>query len=86
MDSSYLPLRERLAKNRYEAWAQIQSLRKRAAGTASGGSAEQVFERRFSLTVDDLVVLFEHPGWKGSAYGGNAWLPIARMASNTNSV
>ena len=81
VDPSYLSLRERLAKNRYEAWAQIQSLRRRAAGSASGGEAEQVFRQWFRLTVDDLIVLFEHPGWKGSAYGGNAWLPIAQMAT-----
>ena len=37
--------------------------------------------RRFGLTLDDLLVLFGHPGWRGSACGGNAWLLIAHMAT-----
>jgi len=27
--------------------------------------------------LDDLVSLFGNSGWKGTPYGGNAWLPIA---------
>ena len=81
VDSMYLSLRERLATNRFQAWKQIQSIRSRAAESLSGDSVEQVFVQHFSLSLEDLVVLYEHPGWKGSAYGGNAWLPIARMAT-----
>lgn len=32
------------------------------------------------MTLVDLVDLFGHLGWKGTRYGGNAWLPIVRMA------
>ena len=81
VDPIYLSLSERLATNRYQAWAQIQSIRRRAAESVSGESAEQVFIQHFSLSLDDLVVLYEHPGWKGSAYGGNAWFSIAKMAT-----
>ena len=81
MDPRFLSLRDGLATNRYKAWEQIQPLRKEAAGAVCGGSAERVFVRQVGLTLDDLLVLFEHPGWRESARGGNAWLLITQMAA-----
>lgn len=73
----FLPLRNGLAKNRCEAWKQIQPLRLEASKAQLARQVEQIFERRFNLTLDDLVVLYANPSWKGMPYGGNAWLPIA---------
>ena len=77
VDPKFLPLRNGLAKNRCEAWKQIQSLRLEASRALLGREVEQIFERQFNLTLDDLVELYAHPRWKGTPYGGNAWLPIA---------
>lgn len=67
-----------LAANRYHAWAQIQELRKSAGRCSSAREAEAVFRGRFRVTLDDLEVLYAHPGWKDSAFGGNEWLKVAR--------
>ena len=77
IDQKLLPLRDRLATNRYQAWKQIQPLRLEARKARSYKEIERIFEQRFKLTLDDLVVLYTHPSWKGTPYGGNAWLPIA---------
>jgi hypothetical protein len=77
---AFLTLREALATNRYEAWQQLQPLRREAARQRTGNGVQRVFEGRFELTLDDLTTLYSHPGWRGSQYGGNKWLPIARSA------
>ena len=78
VDPKFLPLRNGLATDRCEAWKQIQPLRLEASKAQLGREVEQMFERQFNLTLDDLVILYAHPGWKGTPlYGGNAWLPIA---------
>lgn len=74
-------LRDGLATNRYEAWRQLQPVRREAASQLSGSDVERVFKSHFGLAIDDLVDLYNHHGWKGSDYGGNAWLPIAIRAS-----
>jgi len=30
------------------------------------------------------VFLYAHPSWKGTPYGGNAWLPIARKVKEVS--
>jgi hypothetical protein len=77
IDSKFLSLRDGLATNRDQAWKQIQPLRQEAGKVQSGKEVEFVFEQQFGLTLDDLVVLYSCTGWKGTLYGGNAWLPIA---------
>jgi len=79
--AAFLTLRDGLATNRLEAWRQLQPIRRTAAQHLSAKDVQLVFIGRFRLTIDDLVKLYGHPAWKGSGYGGNAWLPIARMAS-----
>lgn len=86
VDFRFMSLRDGFATNRYKAWAQIQALRREAAEGSSAQFAEQAFERNFGLTVDDLVSLFGHAGWRGTGYGGNAWLPIAQMATELNTL
>ena len=77
-DTKFRTLGDGLAKNRYYAWKQVQPLRHQARKVGSGKEVERLFEHRFKLTLDDLIILYDHPGWKGTLYGGNAWLPIAR--------
>ncbi len=77
MDPKFLSLRDRLATNRCQAWKQTQPLRLQASKARSGKEVELIFKQQFNLTLDDLVVLYTHPNWKGTLYGGNAWLPIA---------
>lgn len=78
IDPRFLSLRDGLATNRCQAWKQIQPLRIKAGKARSYKGIELIFERKFKLTLDDLVLLYAHPNWKGTPYGGNAWLPIAR--------
>lgn len=80
IDPKFLSLTVQLANNRIDAWKQIQYLRKKAAIMQTGENTKRVFERQFKLSLDDLIELYSHPGWKGSQYGGNAWLPIALNA------
>lgn len=77
IDPKFLALREGLATNRCQAWKQIQPLRLQASKARSGEEVELIFRQQFNLTLDDLVVLYTHPSWKGTLYGGNSWLPIA---------
>ena len=81
VDPKFLSLRDGLATNRCEAWKQIQPLRLEAGKARSGREVERIFERRFNLTLDDLVVLYADLGWRGTSFGGNAWLPIARKVT-----
>ena len=81
VDLRFMSLRDGFATNRYEAWAQIQPLRREAAEKFSARLAERVFERQFGLTLDDLVSLYADASWRGTGSGGNAWLPIAKMAT-----
>ena len=77
IDPRFLSLRDRLATNRYQAWKQLQPLRLAAGKVQLAKQIELIFKRHFNLTLDDLVILYAHPRWKGTAYGGNAWLHIA---------
>jgi hypothetical protein len=42
------------------------------------GAACDLFAHGFQLSLEDLVDLFGHGGWRHSAYGGNRWHCIAR--------
>lgn len=77
IDPKFLSLRDGLATNRCQAWKQIQPLRLQASKARSGKEVELIFRQQFKLTLNDLVVLYTHPSWKGTLSGGNAWLPIA---------
>ena len=77
IDPKFLSLRKRLAANRFQAWIQIQPMVLDARKAQSYKETELIFKHQFKLTLDDLVVLYTYPGWKGTQYGGNAWLPIA---------
>lgn len=66
-----------LAQNRNEAWAQLGELRRQAKKLNRAAQIEAVYVRRFGLDLNGLAELFGHPGWRGSARGGNAWATIS---------
>lgn len=69
----------RLPKNREEAWASMQDLRRRASQSRSAAEASEVFGGEFGLTLEELVDLYEDPRWKHAALvGGNRWSGITR--------
>jgi hypothetical protein len=45
----------------------------------SGREAEGVFQRRFHVSLDDLVAISEDPHWSGTQKGGNRWAQIDRV-------
>lgn len=78
VEIKFLALRDRLDKNRHDAWKRLQPLRREAAKAKSCNEVQRLFEREFGLTLDDMVTLYGYTSWKGTDYGGNAWLPIVR--------
>ena len=50
-------------------------MREAARQCASGKTAETVFRDRFKVSLEDLVGLYGHPGWR-HARGGNQWSEI----------
>lgn len=83
-DTKFLSLRDGLARNRDEAWKQIQPLRQKAADAWSSREVLRVFERKFELNLDDMLSLFGHSSWRGTRRGGNAWLRIARTVKEVS--
>lgn len=77
IDPKFLSLRDKLPTNRCKAWNEIRPLRLESSQARSHKEIECTFERHFKLTLDDLADLYSYPGWKGTLYCGNAWLPIA---------
>jgi hypothetical protein len=74
----YLSLRDRLTKNRDEAWVALQDLRA-AAIEREASPALKLFVDRFGLTLEDLLGLFADARWKDApSYGGNRWVEITR--------
>lgn len=59
-----------------EAWRAIQPLLQSAAASKSATDAEKAFQRRFGISLEGLVELSRHPGWKSSKFGGNRWAEI----------
>ena len=53
-----------LPSDREEAWRQLQSLRTKARKCETAKAAEAVFQKRFKLSLDDLVRLSWNPGWR----------------------
>jgi hypothetical protein len=64
--------------NRQEAWKALEPLRREAANADSAREAENVFRRRFGLSLEDLVTISEDPHWSGTQRGGNRWVQIDR--------
>jgi hypothetical protein len=67
-----------MARDKKQAWSQLQPLRKKAKTASSALGAEAVFRERFILSLEDLVTLSENPRWSGTQRGGNRWAEIDR--------
>ena len=68
-----------LPKNKEEAWKELQGICSEAQKTETVRAALLPFERRFKVTLDQLQVLYDHPSWRNSACGGNAWKKITEL-------
>lgn len=65
--------------NRIKAWEEIQSIRSKAKKAQTVREVLLPFERRFKVTLEQLNELYDHPSWRSSAYGGNAWKRITEL-------
>lgn len=68
-----------LDNKRENAWATLQPIRRAAQAGQDVPAVTSLFERRFRVSLAQLVELYGHPGWRNQAYGGNAWRAIAEM-------
>jgi hypothetical protein len=65
-----------LPKNRDEAWQQMGSPRDKAANFSQISEIKSLFQNEYGITLEELLILYREPCWKGSLYGGNKWAPI----------
>lgn len=68
-----------LPVNRDHAWGELQETRRRARIARTPREALTPFEQRFRVSLPQLIEMYEHKSWRGSAYGGNAWASIAHL-------
>lgn len=68
-----------LPVKRHDAWQALQGVRSAARQVDGAAEALQVFERRFRVSLAQLVTLYGNPGWRNAPYGGNAWEEITRL-------
>ncbi len=68
-----------LPTNRVEAWKTMQGIRALARSAETVASVLQPFERRFRVSVAELVTLYANEAWRNHPYGGNAWENITRL-------
>jgi hypothetical protein len=74
----YANLISGMPTNRNAAWKSLEPFRLEAARASSARAAEQVFQKRFRLSLEELVTLSEDPHWSGTQIGGNRWALIDR--------
>ena len=69
-----------LPSNRSQAWKAIQKIRNQSKSSKTAGEARSVFQTRFDVGLDQLLVMFNNPNWKHAKwYGGNAWANVAKL-------
>jgi len=71
-----------LPKNRDEAWQQMGRLRDKAANFSQISEIKSLFQNEYGITLEELLILYREPCWKGSLYGGNQWAPICSKIIN----
>lgn len=54
----------------------METLRETARASSTAAGIDDVFVKRFGLTLADLGELYDNPNWRSHAYGGNAWAAI----------
>jgi hypothetical protein len=62
--------------DRQRAWKKIQPIRQTALVAYSATRAEEIFKQRFSVSLEQLRVLFMDPCFEGKAVGGKRWASI----------
>jgi atypical dual specificity phosphatase len=67
-----------LPVNRDMAWKQIQKSRATTREARTVTEILRVFEGRFKVSLDQLVLLYSNPAWRSGSFGGNAWKVIAQ--------
>jgi hypothetical protein len=68
-----------LPVNRDKAWGELQNTRATARKAQRPRDVLSVFERRFHISLLQLIELYGHQAWRGGAHGGNAWKGIAEL-------
>ncbi|MBI3974910.1 MAG: hypothetical protein HY334_00790 [Armatimonadetes bacterium] len=68
-----------LPVNRHEAWQALQEVRVQARRVKSTAALLRVFERRFRVSLAQLVALYGQEAWRDAPYGGNAWETVAGL-------
>lgn len=71
-----------LPVNREEAWRALQDIRAKARRADSAGEILQIFERRFRVSLSQLVSLYDNPAWRSQPFGGNAWKGVAELVGD----
>jgi hypothetical protein len=71
-----------LPVNREKAWSGLQSTRTAARKAQRPCDVLSAFERRFQISLQQLIGLYGHQAWRGGAHGGNAWKGIAQLVSD----
>jgi hypothetical protein len=67
-----------LPKDKFGAWEQLARFRRDSLIGGDLDAVLKLFRNHFQLSLEDLESLYEHPGWRHAAYGGNAWAGITR--------
>ena len=65
-----------LPPNRDKAWQQMGKLRNKAASFSQISEIRNLFQNVYGISIEELLILYQEPCWKGSLYGGNKWAPI----------
>jgi hypothetical protein len=68
-----------LPTNRDDAWKAVQGIRALARRAHNVAAVRRPFDRRFRVSVAELVTLYANEAWRNHPYGGNAWEDIARL-------
>lgn len=68
-----------LPVNRDGAWRAMQDVRAQARRADSTAGIQQIFERRFRVSLAQLFSLYGSPAWRNQRFGGNAWARIAEL-------
>lgn len=68
-----------LPVNRDEAWQALQDVRAQARQANDPAGVLHIFERRFRVSLAQLVALYGNQAWRNQAYGGNAWERVAEL-------
>ena len=70
-----------LPVHRDEAWRALQDVRALAREAKASTKILHIFERRFRVSMADLIALYGHQAWRNASFGGNAWARVAILVA-----